>query len=108
MLEEFQRLSNGKLQLEVIDPLPFTDVEDKAVAAGLTGRRLNAEGENGYFGLVATNATDDQQVIASLAPDRESFVEYDITKLINTLSNPKKHRRRPHRRRCPSTAARTR
>ncbi|MBX9862710.1 MAG: Gldg family protein [Hyphomicrobium sp.] len=92
MLEEFQRLSRGKLQLEVIDPLPFTDVEDQAVAAGLQGQRLNAEGETGYFGLVATNATDDQQVIPSLTPDRESFVEYDITKLIHTLSNSKKAR----------------
>ena len=90
MLEEFQRLSNGKLQLEVVDPQPFTEVEEKAVGAGLRGQRLNAEGEMGYFGLVATNATDDQQVIASLSPDRENFVEYDITKLIHSLSNPKK------------------
>ncbi|WP_439542053.1 GldG family protein [Hyphomicrobium sp.] len=90
MLEEFQRLSNGKFQLEVVDPQPFTEVEEKAVGAGLRGQRLNAEGEMGYFGLVATNATDDQQVIASLSPDRENFVEYDITKLIHSLSNPKK------------------
>lgn len=91
MLEEFQRLSNGKFQLEVVDPLPFTEVEEKAVGAGLRGQRLNAEGEMGYFGLVATNATDDQQVIPSLSPDRENFVEYDITKLIHSLSNTNKH-----------------
>src|SRR5690606_23501116 len=42
------------------------------------------------FGLVATNATDNQEVIGFFAPSRENFVEYDITKLIHTLSNPKK------------------
>jgi ABC-type uncharacterized transport system involved in gliding motility auxiliary subunit len=92
LLEEFQRISGGKLQLEILDPEPFSDAEDRAVAAGLTGRRLNAEGETGYFGLAASNATDDHQVIGFFSPDRESFVEYDITKLIYTLSNPKKRR----------------
>jgi ABC-type uncharacterized transport system involved in gliding motility auxiliary subunit len=92
LLEEFQRISGGKLQLEILDPEPFSDAEDQAVAAGLTGRRLNAEGEIGYFGLAASNSTDDHQVIGFFSPDRESFVEYDITKLIHTLSNPKKRR----------------
>lgn len=92
LLEEFRRISGGKLELEILDPEPFSDAEDRAVAAGLTGRRLNAEGETGYFGLTASNATDDHEVIGFFSPDRESFVEYDITKLIHTLSNPKKRR----------------
>lgn len=92
LLEEFQRISGGKLELEILDPAPFSDVEDQAVAAGLSGRRINAEGEMAYFGLAASNSTDDQEVIAFFAPDRENFVEYDITKLVYTLSNPKKRR----------------
>jgi ABC-type uncharacterized transport system involved in gliding motility auxiliary subunit len=92
LLDEFGRISGGKLQLEVLDPEPFSDAEERAVAAGLIGKRINAEGELGYFGLAATNSTDDQEVIGFLSPDRESFVEYDITKLIHTLSNPKKRR----------------
>lgn len=90
LLEEFQRISGGKLELEILDPLPFSDSEDQAVAAGLSGRRISAEGEMAYFGLVASNSTDDQEVIGFFSPDRENFVEYDITKLIHTLSNPKK------------------
>lgn len=90
LLEEFSRISGGKLELEFLDPEPFTDAEDRAVAAGLQGRTLNAEGEQGYFGLAATNSTDDEEVIPFFSPDRESFVEYDLTKLIHTLSNPKK------------------
>lgn len=92
MLEEFSRISDGKLELEFFDPEPFSDAEDRAVASGLTGRRLNAEGEMGYFGLTASNSTDDTELIPFLAPDRESFVEYEITKLIHKLSNPEKRR----------------
>ncbi|HEX2842588.1 GldG family protein [Hyphomicrobium sp.] len=90
MLEEYQRISGGKLQLEILDPEPFSDAEDQAVAAGLRGRQLNAEGEMGYFGLAASNSTDNQEVIGFFSPDRENFVEYDVTKLIHALANPKK------------------
>ncbi|WP_295558601.1 Gldg family protein [uncultured Hyphomicrobium sp.] len=90
LLEEFNRISGGKLELEVLDPEPFSDAEDRAVAAGLNGQRINAEGEMAYFGLTASNSTDNSEVIAFFNPSRENFVEYDITKLIHTLSNPKK------------------
>jgi ABC-type uncharacterized transport system involved in gliding motility auxiliary subunit len=90
LFERYRDISGGKLQLAVLDPEPFSDAEDKAVAAGLKGLRLNAEGDVGYFGLVATNATDNQEVIPFFAPDRESFLEYDVTKLISSLANPKK------------------
>lgn len=90
LLEDFNRISGGKLELEILDPEPFSDAEDRAVAAGLSGQRVNAEGEMAYFGLSARNATDNQQVIPFFAANRENFVEYDITKLIHTLSNPKK------------------
>jgi ABC-type uncharacterized transport system involved in gliding motility auxiliary subunit len=90
LFEQYRNISGGKLQLSILDPEPFSDAEDKAEASGLKGLRLNAEGEVGYFGLVATNATDNQQTIPFFSPDRESFLEYDVTKLIYALENPKK------------------
>jgi ABC-type uncharacterized transport system involved in gliding motility auxiliary subunit len=90
LFQQYVDISGGKLRLSVIDPEPFSDSEDKAVAAGLKGIRVNAEGDTGYFGLVATNATDNQEVIPFFSPDRESFLEYDVTKLIYALANPKK------------------
>lgn len=90
LFEQYRNISGGKLQLTVIDPEPFSDAEDKAVAAGLRALQLNAEGETGYFGLVATNATDNQQTIPYFSPDRESFLEYDVTKLVYSLAHPKK------------------
>ncbi|MEQ9123459.1 MAG: GldG family protein, partial [Alphaproteobacteria bacterium] len=51
MLEEFAARGKGKIRLEIYDPLPFTDVEDRAVAAGLKGVPVDQTGETVYFGL---------------------------------------------------------
>ena len=89
LLDQYVAASHGKLRLEVYNPQPFSDVEDRAVAFGLKGVPLDAQGEQVYFGLAATNSTDDQQVIAFFAPERERFLEYDLTKLIHSLAFPK-------------------
>lgn len=90
LLQQYRDISRGKIDLQVFDPEPFSDAEDRAVAAGLRGVRINQEGDVGYFGLVGSNTTDNDANIAFFTTDREAFVEYDITKLIYTLSNPKK------------------
>ena len=89
LLEEYAQQSNGKIQLEVIDPVPFTEEEDQAVAAGMQGAPIS-QGENAYFGLEGTNSTDGKQTIAFFSNDRAQFLEYDVSALIHNLSNPKK------------------
>jgi ABC-type uncharacterized transport system involved in gliding motility auxiliary subunit len=90
LLSEYVSLSGGKLRLEVIDPEPFSDAEDRAVAFGLQGAAINAAGDTFYFGLVGTNTVDDSEVIPFFSPQKEEFLEYDLTKLVYSLSNPKK------------------
>jgi gliding motility-associatede transport system auxiliary component len=90
LLQQYSDISGGRLEVAIFDPEAFSDAEDKAVAAGLRGVRLNPEGEAGYFGLVATSSTDVDASIPFFTTDREAFLEYDLTKLIYTLSNPKK------------------
>ncbi|MGE0697761.1 MAG: GldG family protein, partial [Hyphomicrobiaceae bacterium] len=90
LLDQYRDISGGKLQVTYLDPEPFSDAEDRAAAAGLRGQRLNQDGETAYFGLVASNLTDNDAVVPFFAPDRERFLEYDLTKLINGLANPKK------------------
>ncbi len=91
MLEEYASLSQGKIHLEVIDPEPFSDAEDRAVQAGLQGAAMDqTTGEQFYFGLVGTNSTDKQEVIPFFNPEKEQFLEYDVTKLVYNLSDPKK------------------
>jgi len=90
MLEEYATESNGKIKLQVIDPEPFSEAEDQAVGFGIEPIPLNASGEKGYLGLVATNSTDDEVPIPIMSPEREESLEYDLTKIIYTLSNPTK------------------
>jgi ABC-type uncharacterized transport system involved in gliding motility auxiliary subunit len=90
MLEEYAALAKGKIDLEILNPEPFSPAEDRAVAFGLQGVPIDQGGEQVYFGLAASNSTDDQQTIPFFQPDRERFLEYDLTKLIHGLAVPKK------------------
>ena len=88
LLHQYQRVSDGKILLEVIDPEPFSEDEDEAVNYGLQGVPVNSEGHELYFGLVGTGSTSEQQVIAFFQPSRESNLEYDITQLVYNLAHP--------------------
>jgi len=90
LVHEYKRDSHGKINLMIIDPEPFTETEDEAVGYGLKGAPLNNGDSNFYFGLVATGSTDEQQVIPFFSPDRQEFIEYDVSKVIQQVAHPKK------------------
>ncbi|MDA1090366.1 MAG: Gldg family protein [Proteobacteria bacterium] len=90
LLERYQDISGGRVQLEVVNPEPFSDAEDRAVAAGLKGIPLNNAGDLGYFGLSGSNSTDDKTAIPFFTPERETFLEYDLTRIIYTLADPER------------------
>ena len=86
LLQEYEYAADGKIILTVIDPEPFSEEEDRAVAYGLSGLPLLDGESTFYFGLVGTNTLDDQEVIPRFTPEREEFLEYDLTKMIHTLA----------------------
>jgi ABC-type uncharacterized transport system involved in gliding motility auxiliary subunit len=88
-LEEIAARAGGKVHLQVIDPQPFSDDEDRAAEFGLTPVPAGS-GDSLYFGLAGTNSTDGRSSIPSFQPDREQFLEYDVAKLIQDLGTPKK------------------
>lgn len=90
MLEEFASRSEGKLKLRVIDPLPFSEEEDRATAFGLRPINLGNDADPIYFGIAATNSVGDDEIIPFLDPAKESFLEYDLARLVYALANPKK------------------
>ncbi len=90
LLLEYVGAAGGKLVLQTFDPEPFSDVEDRAVALGLQGVPVDQGGEQVYFGLAGANTTDDEEVIAFFQPDREPFLEYDLTRLVYKLARPNK------------------
>jgi len=84
MLNQYVRAAHGKLILHVINPLPDTPEEEQAVAAGIKPQTWPGSGEKIYFGLVATQA-DQQKNIPTFDPDREPFLEYDLSQLIYSV-----------------------
>ena len=90
LLQEYVAAAKGKITLEVIEPEPFSEAEDQAVGYGVEQLPINAAGEVGYLGLVGSNSTDDEVPIPFLNPDRADALEYEITKLVYTLSNTQK------------------
>lgn len=92
LLEEYQAHSEGLIALEIIDPEPFSDEEDLAAQYGLQSVPVNGAGDELYFGLVGTNAVDDQQIISFFQPDKEEFLEYDISRIVQQLSLSQKPR----------------
>jgi ABC-type uncharacterized transport system involved in gliding motility auxiliary subunit len=90
LLERYASLADGKIRLEFYDPEPFTDAEDRAESFGLQGVPVGDQGDQVYFGLAATNSTDDEDSVPFFQPDRERFLEYDVAKLISGLAHPKK------------------
>ena len=51
---------------------------------------MDQSGEQVYFGLAGTNLLDDERTVAFFQPDRERFLEYDLTRLVYDLSNPQR------------------
>ena len=88
MLEEFADRSNGKLTLQRVNPEPFSPQEDEAAQYGLQGVPVGNAGDMLYFGLVGTNSLDGLQVMPFLQPEKEKFLEYDLAKIISSLSHP--------------------
>jgi len=89
LLEEYVGLSDGKVTFIKIDPAPFSESQDEAALAGLQGVPIGAQGDEIYFGLVAKNEAEAQDVIAFMQPDREAYLEYELTRLISSLSAKK-------------------
>jgi ABC-type uncharacterized transport system involved in gliding motility auxiliary subunit len=84
MLRQYVRSGHRKLTLNVINPRPDTPEEEKATAAGLTPQVSQQGGEQFFFGLVVTQA-DQQKTIPAFTPQREQFLEYDLSKLIYSV-----------------------
>ncbi len=91
LLEEYVRVSHGMLKLELIDPVSFSDDGEDAMRYGLK-RFMLSEEENFFFGAVLTTGFGVVKQIPFFAPDRDNFVEYDLTRLIDSAMTRTKKR----------------
>ncbi|RKY07670.1 MAG: hypothetical protein DRP65_10140 [Planctomycetota bacterium] len=91
LLDEYVRAGKGMVELEIIDPRPFSDEEAQALRYGL--RRFSiTEEESFFFGLVLQTQWGVEKTIEFFSPERQNFVEYDISYLIDTAITREKKR----------------
>ncbi len=88
LLQEYQRIAGDKLELQIVDPEPFSEAEDRAVGYGLQGVPIDSSNTMFYFGLAGSNRVGDEETIAFFQPNREASLEYDVTKLVYRLAHP--------------------
>ncbi|MDQ8179890.1 GldG family protein [Pelagicoccus sp. SDUM812005] len=80
MLEQYEKASGGLIKLKVIDPKPDSPEEERAIAAGLNGTEI-PNGDRVFLGMaVAQGETETIQPFFNW--NRETFLEYDISKTI--------------------------
>ncbi|MEL6474325.1 MAG: Gldg family protein [Pseudomonadota bacterium] len=87
VLDAYSSVAGRSILLREVDPKPFSEAEDEALAGGVTAID-SGRGDPLYFGIIGRNAVDDEAVIPFLAPDREASLEYDLTRLIARLDDP--------------------
>jgi ABC-2 type transport system permease protein len=91
LLEQYVTQAKGMVDLKIIDPKPFSEDEVEALQYGLQ-RFSISEDENFFFGLVAQTQFGVDKVIPFFSPDRQDFIEYDISNLIDSAITRQKTR----------------
>src|SRR6185369_11111884 len=85
----YRKQSGGKIVIEKLNPQPDTDAEDFANMDGVEAKMVSFGGEPVYLGL-CLEYIDQKTTIPFMTPDRDKFLEYDISRAISQVINPSK------------------
>ena len=88
MVREFKAVAGGNLVVEKYNPQPDSEEEDAAQLDGIEPQQLMT-GEQFYLG-VAVSQLDRKQAIASISPQRERLLEYDLVRAIARAGTPQR------------------
>src|SRR5215469_11956196 len=88
LLAEYQQYGHGKIKVVKLDPKPDSDAEDSATLDGIDGQNINLTDR--IFLGVAVRCLDQKVAIPFLSPDRQTLLEYDLSRAISSVANPKK------------------
>jgi|SRR5690554_3097792 len=87
LLMEYERASDGMIQVKIINPRPFSDHEQRAQQYGLQSIPIDGETDPLFFGVAGTNLLNGLERIRFFQPEMEDVLEYDLTRLIYQLSD---------------------
>ncbi len=100
LLQEYRRASDGKIQLEILDPRPFSEAEQQALTAEINALPASMEPESGeteyfYFALTLRTQLGKVETLQlydpanPIDPFGQDLLEYNITRAISRLVTPK-------------------
>jgi ABC-type uncharacterized transport system involved in gliding motility auxiliary subunit len=89
LLDEYQQYSHGKVKVIKLDPKPDSDAEDSANLDGIEGQAVDLTTDKVFLGI-AVSCLDAKTTIPYLSPDRANLLEYDLSRAISSVANPKK------------------
>ena len=90
LLKRYDSLAKGKIDFQIIEPEPYSDQEDYVERFGVQGFPVGLEGSNIYFGLIATNTTDDIEIIPFFDPSKGGSLEKQLTDIVYKLNRVEK------------------
>lgn len=90
MLQTYAARSRDMVRIVEVDPERYSAAEDEAVRAGLEPIDRTGAGDPIYLGVVGSNAVDEKIVAPVLPPEREPFLEYDLTRIVAELEEPQR------------------
>ena len=90
LLNRYSDLASGKIELNFIEPEPYSDDEDYVNRYGIQGFPIDQEGSKVYFGLIASNTTDDIETVPFFDPSKAGSLEKQLTDIVYKLNRSKK------------------
>ncbi len=90
LLQRFHNIQPDKFSFRIYNPEPLTESEDAAISSGLQPIPLIELSQNGYLGIVFSDAIDNKTVIPFFPMERQSFLEQDLIEKIYQLIHKKK------------------
>ncbi|MDD2943983.1 MAG: Gldg family protein [bacterium] len=85
LLKEYEKAAKGNIALDIRDPRPDSEEEEWAQKYGLQPMPTGF-GPGIYLGLVAVSGKGKEETVPLFNIGRQEFLEYDVTKLIYSVS----------------------
>lgn len=85
LLEQYQLASNRKISIKTVEVKPFTASEISAQKAGITGGNGKP-----WLGIAISDENGNFVNIPFLDPDKQTYIEHDITRALSKLNNNSK------------------
>lgn len=83
LLKEYEKAANGRINLHLVEPAPFSEDAYKARLSGL-------DDNAGFLGLIGTRTGHGVRRIGAFSLDRAPLLEYEISHLLYKLQHPER------------------